>query len=102
MARRGKYKNPVRQSCCNKGMERKILVEFRVHLAPHALDRLPIVLHTQKFEKNSRQGSIMEGTGWQVSSRKFRTVGINYELGVFLRLGRTMKTSNSSKKDWKI
>ena len=56
MARRGKYKNPVRQSCCNKGMERQILAEFRVHLAPHASDHLPIVLHTQKFEKNSRQG----------------------------------------------
>ena len=27
-----------------------------VHLAPHASDHLPIVLYTQKFEKNSRQG----------------------------------------------
>ena len=86
------------------------------------------LFYTQKFEKNSRQGrrgfkfeeswllweeceTIVKeawtlehngGHGLEVSSRKFRTVGINYELGVFLRPGQTMKTSNNSKKDWKI
>ena len=28
MAKRGKHKNLVRQSCCNEGMERKVLAEF--------------------------------------------------------------------------
>ena len=46
--------------------------------------------------------SIMEGTSWQVLSRKFRVVVTNYRLGDFLRLDQIVRISNNSKKDWKI
>ena len=113
MARRGKYKNLVRQSCCNEGMERKIPAEFSSAFSPSCFKSLAHCSTHKNLRRIADKGgedlslrnpgcfgrnvrlllkkhglwSIMEGTGWQVSSRKFRTVGINYELGVFLRLG---------------
>ncbi|XP_075655015.1 uncharacterized protein LOC142625207 [Castanea sativa] len=39
-----------------KEWREKFQLSLVVHLAPHASDHLPIVLHTQKFEKHRIQG----------------------------------------------
>ena len=44
------------RSVATREWKEKFQLSSMVHLAPHASDHLPIVLHTQKFEKNSRQG----------------------------------------------
>ena len=99
-----------------------------VHLASHASDHLPIVLHTKKIEKQIRQSRrgfkfeeswllweecetivkeawTMEHNGGHELAgikQKFRVVVTNYGLRDFLRPNQTMRISNNSNKDWKI
>ena len=74
MARRGKYKNLVRQSCCNEGMERKIPAEFSSAFSPSCFKSLA---HCSTH-KNLRR--IADKGGEDLSLRNLGCFGRNVRL----------------------